>query len=98
MVPLKSWLCEWLLPMISVGSIPTGTTERLDMNTIDTLRMFSDGRMSAHDARALMMSMGHSAQDFAEAFTALASEAGSSIRVSKWDKEEVQADLFLTTN
>ena len=68
------------------------------MNTIDTLRMFSDGRMSAHDARALMVSMGHSAEEFAAAFVALSEEAGSSIRVSRWERDEMQADLFLTAN
>jgi hypothetical protein len=68
-----------------------------NVDTIDTLRLFSDGRMSAHDARALLASMGHSREDFAEAFVALSGEAGSSIRVGAWQKEEWQAELFLTS-
>lgn len=63
------------------------------MNTIDTLRLFSDGRTSAHDARALLMSMGHTQEEFAEAFATLA-EAGS-IRISRATVDEMQADLFL---
>lgn len=66
------------------------------MNTIDTLRLFSDGRMSAHDTRALMLSMGHTQEDFAEAFATLAEEAGSSIRVNRYQSEELQAELYLT--
>lgn len=65
------------------------------MNTIDTLRLFSDGRTSAHDARALLVSMGHSAEEFAEAFATLAEEAGSTIRISRPHVEEMQADLYL---
>lgn len=65
------------------------------MTTIELLRLFSDGRMSAFDARALMESMGHSRQDFAEAFTSLVEEEGSTLRVSKVQIDELQADLFL---
>ena len=68
------------------------------MNALDTLRLFSDGRMSAFDARALMLSMGHTREEFAEAFATLAGEAGSSIRISRPQVDELQADLFLTAS
>ena len=64
------------------------------MDALDRLRLFSDGRTSAHDARALLMSMGHTQEEFAEAFATLA-EAGS-IRISRPTIDEMQADLFLT--
>ena len=66
------------------------------MNTIDTLRLFCDGQMSAHDIRALMESMGHSREDFAEAFTTLFEEPGSTLRVGKYRKGEYFAELYLT--
>ena len=97
MVQLKSWLCKWLLPTISTGSIPVWTTRKgLDMTTIELLRLFSDGRMSAFDARSLIVSMGHSEQAFAEAFTMLVEEEGSTLRISRPQVDELQADLFLT--
>lgn len=65
------------------------------MNIIDRLRLFSDGQTSAHDARALLMSMGHTQEEFAEAFADLAAQAGSSIRISKVTMGEMQADIFL---
>lgn len=65
------------------------------MNIIDRLRLFSDGRTSAHDARSLIVSMGYSREEFANAFADLAEEAGSSIRVSRPTVDEMQADLFL---
>lgn len=66
------------------------------MNTLETLRLFSDGRMSVHDTRALMLSMGHSQEDFADALVVLSAEPTSSIRVGKYQKEEYQAELYLT--
>lgn len=66
------------------------------MNTIETLRLFSDGRMSAHDTRALMLSMGYTREEFAQAFTELAEEEGSRIRVGGYQREEMQAELYLT--
>lgn len=67
------------------------------MDTIEVMRLFSDGRMSLHDTRALMFSMGHSQEDFTAALLTLASEAGSSIRVGAYQKDEWQAELFLRT-
>lgn len=66
------------------------------MTTIELLRLFSDGRTSAHDARALLMSMGHTREDFAEAFAELAGEDGASIRVGGYQSGEMQAELYLT--
>ena len=66
------------------------------MDTITTLRLFSDGRMSVHDTRALMVSMGHTSEDFAEAFAELAGEEGASIRVGGYQSGESQAELYLT--
>lgn len=66
------------------------------MDTITTLRLFSDGRMSAHDTRALMLSMGHTREEFAEAFTELAEEEGSRIRIGGYQSGELQAELYLT--
>lgn len=65
------------------------------MDATQTLRLFSDGRMSLHDARDLMFSMGHSQDDFTAALLALADEAGSSIRVGAYQKEEWQAEVYL---
>jgi len=66
------------------------------MNALDTLRLFSDGRMSAHEQRSLMLSMGFTQDEFGQAFATLAEEAGSSIRVSKVQIGEMQAELYLT--
>lgn len=68
------------------------------MDALDRLRLFSDGRTSAHDARALLMSMGHTQEEFAEAFATLSEMAGTSIRVSRATMGEMQADIFLTVS
>jgi len=66
------------------------------MNTIEAMRLFSDGRMSFHDIRSLLMSMGHSRQDCADAFVALFDEPGSSLRVGSYVKGELYAEIYLT--
>jgi hypothetical protein len=66
------------------------------MDTIQTLRLLCDGRMSLHDARALMESMGHSRDGFADAFATLSAEPGSGLRVGAYQKGEWQAELYLT--
>jgi len=68
------------------------------MNTIDTMRVFSDGRMSAHDVRALLVSMGHSKEDCAEAFGQLVNEPGASVRVGAYQKGEFYAEIYLTAS
>jgi hypothetical protein len=68
------------------------------MDTISAMRLFSDGSMSMHDTRALLMSMGHSAEDCARAFVTLTGEPGSSIRVGAYQKQELQAELYLTVD
>jgi hypothetical protein len=66
------------------------------MDTISAVRLFSDGRMSMHDTRALLMSMGHSAEDCARAFVSVIGLPGTSVRVGAYQKEEMQAELYLT--
>lgn len=65
------------------------------MNTVDVMRLFTDGRMSLHDARALMLSMGHTQEDFTAALLELLPEG--SIRVSSYERDELHAELFLRT-
>lgn len=66
------------------------------MDTINTVRMFCDGQMSVHDVRALVLSMGHSESDFVSAIGTLLAEDGAAMRISRYQKEEYQADLYLT--
>jgi hypothetical protein len=66
------------------------------METIDAMRPFCDGSTSAHDLRSLMVSMGHSPEDFADAFAALSSLPGSSIRVGRYEKGEYHAEIYLS--
>lgn len=66
------------------------------METIDAVRMFCDGRMSLHDVRSLVVSMGHTAESFVAAVNQLSSEEGSSIRVGSFQRGEYQAELYLT--
>ena len=66
------------------------------MNTIDTMRLFCDGRTSVHDVYALLESMGHSRVDCVEAFAILSMQPGRSIRVGSYQKGEMQAELYLT--
>ncbi len=65
------------------------------MNAIETLRMFADGQMSLHDIRALMISMGHSQEDFVNALSEV-STAGS-WRVGKATKDELYSEIYLRT-
>ena len=66
------------------------------MNAVETMRLFSDGRTSLHDLRALMESMGFTRQDFADALGTLMDEPGSDLRVGAYHKGEWQAELYLT--
>lgn len=66
------------------------------MDTIEAMRLFADGNTSMHDMRSLLVSMGHSAEDIAQSFTALSSEEGSSIRVGRYQKGEHYAEIYLT--
>lgn len=66
------------------------------MDTIDTLRMFCDGRMSMHDIRALMLSMGHSLPDFVSAVEVLTAEPDHSIRFGAYERDEYYAEMYLT--
>lgn len=64
------------------------------METLEAVRLFADGRMSMHDIRDLLVSMGHSREAIAQAFVTL-SGAGS-IRVGRAERDEYHAELYLT--
>lgn len=66
------------------------------MDTISVVRLFCDGAMSVQDVKALVLSMGHSEQDFVHAFDTLVQEPGSNIRVQKPRKDELRQEFFLT--
>jgi len=66
------------------------------LNTLDAMRLFCDGQMSIFDIRSILMSIGHSRQDCADAFSVLHSEPGSTMRFGKYVKDEWQAEIFLT--
>lgn len=66
------------------------------MDTVDAVRLFSDGRMSMHDTRALLMSMGHSAEDCARAFVEVIGDSMTNVRVGAYQKDEWHAELYLT--
>ena len=66
------------------------------LNAVDALRLFCDGRTSMHDARALLMSIGHSRQDFADAFGVLSTEPGAILRVGSPQRDEMHAEIYLT--
>lgn len=65
------------------------------MNAVETMRLFSDGRMSLLDTRALMDSMGFSREEFVQALFALINEGGVNVRVGAYHKGEMQAELYL---
>lgn len=66
------------------------------MNTIDAMRPFCDGSTSFSEMRSLLMSMGHSPQDIRDAFYELVSQPQNTLRVSKYQKGEYHAELYLT--
>jgi len=65
------------------------------LNTVDALRLFADGQTSMHDARSILMSLGHSRQDFADAVGVLVEE-GAVVRFSNYRKGELYAEMYLT--
>lgn len=66
------------------------------MDTISVVRLFCDGAMSIQDVKALVLSMGHSEQEFVHAYDALLQEPGTSIRVQRPRKDELRQEYFLT--
>ena len=67
------------------------------MDTISVVRLFCDGTTSMQDVKALVLSMGHSEQDFVDAFNVLSQEPGSDIRFQRPRKDELRQEFFLTT-
>jgi hypothetical protein len=65
------------------------------LSTLESVRLFSDGRMSLHDIRALLESIGHNRIDFAAAVITLLDE-GATLRVGSYQRDELHAELYLT--
>lgn len=65
------------------------------MNTIDAMRLFCDGNTSMHDIRALMLSMGHSNEDFVAAFARLINEPDAQIRFRAAQRDELYSEFYL---
>ena len=63
------------------------------MNTIDAMRLFCDGQTSVHDIRALILSMGHSEEEFVAAFAEILSDA--EVRFRRPTKEEFYSEFYL---
>lgn len=68
------------------------------MDALSTVRMFCDGQMSLFDIRALVESMGVTREEFTAAVTTLSAEEDSSMRVGRYQKGELQAELYLTAS
>lgn len=65
------------------------------MNAVEAMRLFSDGQTSMHDLRALIVSMGHSEEDFVEALSVLCAEPAAQWRVQRARDEELHSEIFL---
>ena len=79
-----------------MGSIPSRSTGVIMLNTVDAMRLFCDGQTSIFEVRSILMSIGHSKQDCADAFAILHAEPGTKLRFGKYQKDEWQAEIYLT--